>query len=91
MRERCRRAAATVGALNQLGPVVREINRSQQVAHGGWIPVNVDGELHGVLAIAGRNRPVTEQDLSRCAAIVEMMQPALSLTRWRTSDTRQPR
>ena len=69
---------ATVGALNQLGPVVREINRSQQVAHGGWIPVNVAWELHGVLAIAGRNRPVTEQDLSRCAAIVEMMQPALS-------------
>jgi len=69
---------ATVGALNQLGPVVREINRSQQVAHGGWIPVSVDGELHGVLAIAGRNRPVTEQDLSRCAAIVEMMQLALT-------------
>lgn len=69
---------ATVGELNQLGPVVREINRSQQVAHGGWIPVSVDGELHGVLAIAGRNRPVTEQDLSRCAAIVEMMQLALT-------------
>ena len=69
---------ATVGALDQLGPVVREINRSQRVAHGGWIPVSVDGELHGVLAIAGRNRPVTEQDLSRCAAIVEMMQLALT-------------
>ena len=69
---------ATVGALNELGPVVREINRSQHVAHGGWIPVSVDGELHGVLAIAGRNRPITEQDLSRCAAIVEMMQLALT-------------
>jgi diguanylate cyclase (GGDEF)-like protein len=69
---------ATVGALDELGPVVREINRSQHVAHGGWIPVSVDGELHGVLAIAGRNRPVTEQDLSRCAAIVEMMQLALT-------------
>lgn len=68
----------TVGALNELGPVVREINRSQHVAHGGWIPVSVDGELHGVLAIAGRNRPVTEQDLSQCAAIVEMMQLALT-------------
>jgi len=69
---------ATVGELNQLGPVLREINRSQQVAHGGWIPVSVDGELHGVLAIAGRNRPVTEQDLSRCAAIVEMLELALT-------------
>ncbi|MGN6870090.1 MAG: diguanylate cyclase domain-containing protein [Solirubrobacteraceae bacterium] len=69
---------ATVGALDQLGPAVREINRRQQVAHGGWIPVTVDGELHGVLAIAGRNRPVTEQDLSRCAAIVEMMHLALT-------------
>lgn len=69
---------ATVGELDRLGPAVREINRSQQVAHGGWIPVSVDGELHGVLAIAGRNRPVTQQDLSRCAAIVEMMELALT-------------
>ena len=69
---------ATVGALNELGPVVHEINRSQDVASGGWIPVSVEGELHGVLAIAGRNRPVTERDLSRCAAIVEMMQLALT-------------
>ena len=67
-----------MGALNELGPGVREINRSQHVAHGGWIPVSVNGELHGVLAIAGRNRPVTERDLSRCAAIVEMMQLALT-------------
>lgn len=68
----------TVGELNKLGPTVREINRSQRVAHGGWIPVCIDEELHGVLAIAGRNRPVSEQDLSRCAAIVEMMQLALN-------------
>jgi diguanylate cyclase (GGDEF)-like protein len=69
---------ATVGALDQLGPTVRQVNRSQRVAHGGWIPVILDGELHGVLAIAGRNRPVTEQDVSRCAAIVEMMELALT-------------
>jgi diguanylate cyclase (GGDEF)-like protein len=68
----------TVGELNELGPTVRGINRSQGVAHGGWLPVCVEGELHGVLAIAGRNRAVSEQDLSRCAAIVEMMQLALT-------------
>lgn len=33
--------------------------------------------MHGVLAIAGRNRAVTEQNLSRRTAIVEMMQLAL--------------
>jgi diguanylate cyclase (GGDEF)-like protein len=68
----------TVGALDQLGPTVREVNRSQGVGHGGWVPVIVDGELHGVLAVAGRNRSISEQDLSRCVAIVEIMQLALS-------------
>jgi diguanylate cyclase (GGDEF)-like protein len=68
----------TVGALDRLGATVHEINRRQGVRHGGWVPVIVDGELHGVLAVAGRNRPISEQDLSRCVAIVEIMQLALS-------------
>jgi GGDEF domain-containing protein len=40
--------------------------------------VIVDGELHGVLAVAGRNRPVSDQELSRCIAIVRIMELALA-------------
>jgi diguanylate cyclase (GGDEF)-like protein len=61
-----------------LGPAVRAINRSQGVGHAGWVPVVVDGKLHGVLAVAGRNRPITDQDLSRCGAIAQIMELALS-------------
>jgi diguanylate cyclase (GGDEF)-like protein len=68
----------TMGALDQLGPAVRQVNRSQGIAHGGWVPVIVDGDLHGVLAVAGRNRPVSQQELSRCIAIVGIMELALT-------------
>ncbi len=42
------------------------------------MPVVVDGDLHGMLAVAGRNRPVTDHELSRCVAIAQIMEPALS-------------
>ena len=70
----------TLGTLDptQLGPTVRELARSQGVGHGGWVPVIVDGELHGVLAVAGRNREVSQRDLQRCVAIVGIMELALA-------------
>lgn len=75
-----RNRVATSGALDpaELGPAVRYLARDQGVGHGGWVPVIVDGELHGVLAVAGRNRPVSDQELSRCVAIVRIMELALS-------------
>jgi diguanylate cyclase (GGDEF)-like protein len=70
--------AATSGSLDELGPTVRELARRQGVAHGAWVPVVVDGEVHGVLAVAGRNGPVSDQDLSLCIAIVRIMELALT-------------
>lgn len=61
----------------ELGPAVRAVNRSQGVGHGGWVPVVVDDKLHGVLAIAGRNRPVTDHELSRGVVIGQVTQLAL--------------
>lgn len=61
-----------------LGPVVRGIAAEQGVAHGAWVPVVVGGELHGVLAVAGRNRPITEREFSGCVAIVQMMELSLA-------------
>jgi diguanylate cyclase (GGDEF)-like protein len=77
--ESVRSRVATSGTLDpaQLGPAVRRLASGQGVGHGAWVPVVVDGELHGVLAVAGRNRPVSDQELSRCVAIVGIMELAL--------------
>ena len=63
---------------DQLGPTVRELAREQGVGHGAWVPVIVGGELHGVVAVAGRNRPITDHELARCVAIVRIMELALA-------------
>ena len=55
-----------------------KLAREQGVGHGAWVPVVVDGELHGALAVAGRNRPITEHELARCVAIVRIMELALA-------------
>jgi diguanylate cyclase (GGDEF)-like protein len=77
--ESVRRRSATSGTLDpaHLGPTVRQLASGQGVGHGAWVPVVVDEELHGVLAVAGRNRPVSDQELSRCIAIVGIMEIAL--------------
>lgn len=74
-----RQRTPTSGALDPsaLGPRVARLAVEQGVAHGAWVPVVVDDELHGVLAVAGRNRPVSEQELATCEAIVGIMEPAL--------------
>ena len=75
-----RERVPTTGALDpdRLGPTVRELARTQGVGHGAWVPVIVDGELHGVLAVAGRNRPIGEHELARCVGIVRIMELALA-------------
>ncbi len=74
-----RERVTTSGPLDpaQLGPTVRDLARRQGVAHGAWVPVVVDGDLHGVLAVAGRNRPLSEREVSHCVAIVAIMELAL--------------
>lgn len=69
----------TSGALDPatLGPRVRELAAEQQVGYGAWVPVSVNGELHGVLAVAGRNRAVSESEVARCVAIVRILELAL--------------
>lgn len=61
-----------------LGPTVRALSQSQRVGHAAWVPVVVAGDLHGVLAVAGRGRPITDRELSRTAAIARIMELALS-------------
>lgn len=60
-----------------LGPRVRRLADQQQVGHGAWVPVSVNGEVHGVLAVAGRNRAVSEREIAHCVAIVRILELAL--------------
>jgi len=75
-----REQVPTSGALDPagLGPTMRDLVSKQGVAHGAWVPVIVGGELHGVLAVAGRSRPLSDQEVSRCVAIVRIMELALA-------------
>jgi diguanylate cyclase (GGDEF)-like protein len=68
------------GALDasSLGPEVLALASAQGVDHGGWVPVWADGELHGVIAIAGRNGPISDRHLASCAAIAEILELALA-------------
>lgn len=61
-----------------LGPTVLRFAQEQGVGHGAWVPVIVGDELHGVVAVAGRNRPVSDGELASCVAIVEIMELALA-------------
>jgi diguanylate cyclase (GGDEF)-like protein len=74
-----RERVPTSGALDPatLGPRVRELAAAQQVGYAAWVPVIVSGELHGVLAVAGRNRAVSEVEVERCVAIVRILELAL--------------
>jgi diguanylate cyclase (GGDEF)-like protein len=62
----------------ELGPTVRELAGKQGVASGAWVPVVVGGELHGVLAVAGRNRPIDDRELKSCVSLVRIMELALA-------------
>ena len=68
------------GALDasSLGTEVLALAVAQGVAHGGWVPVRADGELHGVIAVAGRNGSISDRHLASCAAIAEILELALA-------------
>jgi diguanylate cyclase (GGDEF)-like protein len=61
-----------------LGPKVLALSVAQRVTHGGWVPVHIDGELHGIVAIAARGASITPRHLARCAAIAEILELALT-------------
>lgn len=60
------------------GPTVRAALDASGVTHGAWVPVSPDGTLHGVLGIASRGRPITDECLARCVALGHFLELALS-------------
>lgn len=63
---------------DQVGPMLRRSLEHMGVTHGAWVPVCVDGTLHGVLGVAGQGKPVPQESLSRLVALGHVLELALS-------------
>jgi diguanylate cyclase (GGDEF)-like protein len=48
--------------LPAMGPTAQAALEASQVTHGAAVPVVIDGQLHGVLAVGGRGRPIEQFD-----------------------------
>lgn len=46
--------------------------------HAVWVPVRLDGTLHGVLCVASRDLPIPLDCLQRCIALAHLLELALS-------------
>ncbi|HXW33570.1 MAG TPA: hypothetical protein VEJ87_03260, partial [Acidimicrobiales bacterium] len=69
-----------IGPLDQdsVGPILRSVVQETGVTHGAWVPVRPEKTLHGVLAVASRGVPITEDCLERCVALGHLLELALS-------------
>jgi diguanylate cyclase (GGDEF)-like protein len=68
------------GALDpaQLGAGVRMAVQEVGVTHAAYVPVIVDGRLHGVLAVASRDDPISGRRRAICMAIANVLELALT-------------
>jgi len=61
-----------------VGPRLRRSLEHMGVTYGAWTPVCLDGTLHGVLGVAGQDKPVPPESLSRLVALGHILELALS-------------
>ena len=61
-----------------LGVSLRRMAEASSITHAVWVPVLPGGTLHGVLAIAGRGLPVSEEAVQQCIALGHLLELALS-------------
>ncbi len=61
-----------------VGGSARAALRDTGIRYGAWVPIRVDGSIHGVLALASRSKPVRRQELARCVSIGHLLELALS-------------
>jgi diguanylate cyclase (GGDEF)-like protein len=80
----CTGEAANVTLIaDAAGPQVREIIRSLELTNGAYVPVRVDGEIDGVLAVAGRGQLVSAELFEYCKAVGHITELALENARSR--------
>ncbi len=60
-----------------MGPTLRAITDEVAVTYAAFIPITVNGQLHGIIRIESRNTPFVEEVMSRCRALGNVIELAL--------------
>jgi diguanylate cyclase (GGDEF)-like protein len=63
--------------LTRIGPTLRTIVVEAGLTHAVWIPVAPEGELHGIISVARRGTPISEDSFARCRALGNVVELAL--------------
>ncbi len=61
-----------------IGPTLRHIVEKTGITHAVWIPLASEGKLHGIIKVASRGVPITDEHLERCRAVGDLTQMALA-------------
>jgi diguanylate cyclase (GGDEF)-like protein len=74
-----RSGRAVAGALDYggLGPEVLAALVGSGITHGAWVPVNVGGQLHGLLSVSGGGDPISAHGLEVLESVAGIVHLAL--------------
>jgi diguanylate cyclase (GGDEF)-like protein len=60
-----------------MGPTLRAITDDVALVYATFIPITVNGQVHGIIRIERRDTMVSEEDFSRCRALGNVVELAL--------------
>jgi diguanylate cyclase (GGDEF)-like protein len=60
-----------------IGPTLRSVVVEANLSHAVWIPIAPEGELHGIISVASRGAPISEDAFARCRALGHVVELAL--------------
>ena len=60
-----------------MGPTLRAITDEVAITHSAFIPVTVNGQMHGIIRIDGHDAPFPDEILGRCRAMANVVELAL--------------
>ncbi len=64
--------------LCRLLPELQPVVKAAEVTHCAWVPIATNGSISGVLAVVGRNEPVSDKLFERATALGQIVQLALA-------------
>jgi diguanylate cyclase (GGDEF)-like protein len=63
---------------SSMGPTLRSVTDGIDLTEVAFVPVTVNGELHGMFEIGGLGVPMTEDLLARCQSMADVVELALA-------------
>jgi diguanylate cyclase (GGDEF)-like protein len=60
-----------------IGPTLRSLVEEANLTHAAWIPIAPEGALHGVICVASRGTPISEDAFARYRALGNVVELAL--------------